>query len=488
MSTSPSSQKAYLFTDLRHILCGDLEWYSPEGDYLPTTAPPEPPVEARAVTGFVPHGIRLVAQQANKTEPMVPRVKIGRVIYEDGLYRSWYFETEPPAICYIESKDGFDWTEPRRSPIEVQGRASHELAYFIDPHGPPEERYKAMYPSYPTKAEWPALWKEYQKIHPRYREPRFSERGGQIMCGAVSPDGVRWRPLPEPLMVHFGDTDNTVYYDAWLERYVMYTRLYIQGRRWIGRAEAEDFRHWGPVEPLIWPNLHWPYSYDIYSNGRTEYPGLPGYHLMFPWIYQRYTQTGSRHLYSSADGICWNEVPGGPVISVGEPGEPDGEYVGGRGDLVPLGSDRIGVVSGGTGVPHKYPRWRDHQRLIQRMGVQRWAWWPKGRLCALVAEEEGEFFTLPVIPAGRELRLNVRVRRAGEVRVGLLVPGEERGSFHDRHDVPERSAADCDLISANELAVPVHWKGQADIGVREGEAVTLHFKLRAAELFGFEWV
>ena len=477
--TPDSFEKTYLFTDLRHIRPGDLRWHSPDGEYLALYAikqagknipHPDPPVEAYAEVGFAPYGIRLMAQQPNKTDQLDKEIPGGRITFEDSLYRKWYLETEPPAICYIESKDGFEWTPPRRSPITVWGRASHEFVYFIDPNGPPEERYKAVYPVWPPEADWPALWEKLQSIHPRHRDERLRADNIRCMCGAVSPDGVQWTPLPEPLMILPGDTDTTVYYDTWLERYVMYTRLYVHDRRWIGRAEAEDFRRWGPVEPLIWPSLHWPYSYDVYTNARTVYPGLPSYHLMFPFIYQRGMQTSAVHLYSSADGICWNEVPGSPILTPGAPGEWDGEHIGVTRDLLPFGKDRVGMMYGGRGLPHKYPRWKQ-----EYPGGSAWVWWPEGRICGLVADEVGEFFTFPVVPAGRELRLNVRARRAGRVQVGLV-------------GVAGRSADDCDPIYGDSLAIPVHWKGETDIVTREDEAVMLHFKLRYAELFGFQWV
>jgi len=249
----------------------------------------------------------------------------------------------------------------------------------------------------------------------------------------------------------------------------MYTRLYWQERRWIGRAEAEDFRNWGPVQPLVWPSLDGPLSDDIYLNGRTEYPGLPDHHLMFPMVYHRYTQGSDVELYSSADGICWNRVPGGPVITPDLLGE-DIEFLGTGKDLVPLGDDRIGIPFGGTPFPHKYPRWpavlQSHRRA--------WAWWPKGRLCAVTADQEGEFFTFPLRPAGRELKLNVRTRRAGEVRVGLV-------------GVKGHSADDCDPIVGDDLGYPVRWSGRADVDVKEGDSVALRLKLRAAEVFGLEW-
>ncbi len=482
-------QKEYLFIDYRHIRCGDLEWVSPGGDRLHVAGPPEPQVEAIARTGFVPHGVRLVAQEAKKSEPLPKGSCRGsRVIFEDGLYRSWAFNvTYSPGknfgaysidlptsveISYHESKDVFEWIEKARCPIKVPGQRSFDgFTFFIDSKGPLEERYKVVYMAVPPEAERALLWEKYSKLHPRYRDMRLREDHFGCIYAAVSPDGINWNPIENPLMTHWSDTDTTVYYDSWLDRYVMYTRLYPYQRRTIGRAEAEDFYNWGPVTPLIWPNLHGPLSDDIYTNGRTEYPGLPNYHLMFPMVYHRYTQTSDVRLYSSADGICWNEVPGGPVITPGEPGEWDSEYIVAGKDLVPIGGDRIGIPYGGTSFPHKYPRWKG----VLGVGRNAWVSWPKGRLCAAVADEEGEFYTFPITPAGRELKLNVRTRRAGEVRVGLV-------------GVPGRSVEDCDPIFGDGLAMPVHWKGQTDIGSKEDKGITLHFKLRAAELFGFEWV
>lgn len=82
---------------------------------------------------------------------------------------------------------------------------------------------------------------------------------------------------------------------------------------------------------------------------------------------------------------------------------------------------------------------------------------------------------MPIAPAGRELRLNVRSRRGGSIRVGIV------GSR-------DRTVDTCAPIHGDHLAIPVHWQAETDIGAPAGEPVTLHFKLRAAELFGFEWI
>ena len=136
-------------------------------------------------------------------------------------------ETRPSAICYTESSDGFNWSSPRRSPLQIQGTPSHEFVFFIDPVASSDETYKCIFPVWPPKNKLPGLWAEYRKIHPRYRDTRIGPNRIQCMYGAVSPDGIDWRVLTKPLLINFGDTDNSIYYDKLLQRYVMYTRKYI---------------------------------------------------------------------------------------------------------------------------------------------------------------------------------------------------------------------------------------------------------------------
>lgn len=82
---------------------------------------------------------------------------------------------------------------------------------------------------------------------------------------------------------------------------------------------------------------------------------------------------------------------------------------------------------------------------------------------------------MPMIPAGRELKVNLHTPRAGWVRVGIV-------------GCPGRSIADCDPISGDDLARTVSWNGESDFRVPAGESIILHFQLRAAEVFGYELI
>ena len=112
--------------------------------------------------------------------------------------------------------------------------------------------------------------------------------------GGVSPDGIHWTTLPDPLSVEFSDTRITAYYDELLRKYVMYTRWWSvgpqtrqvpvnigmsgwsgPGRRSIGRSETADFRHFGVSQMIYEPTPDMAPSDVFYTNCRTSIPGRP---------------------------------------------------------------------------------------------------------------------------------------------------------------------------------------------------------------------
>jgi hypothetical protein len=159
------------------------------------------------------------------------------------------------------------------------------------------------------------------------------------------------------------------------------------------------------------------------------------------------------------------------VLTPGVPGAWDSEFIAGGRDLVPFGPGRVAIPYIGTPYPHKYPRW-PAVFDAWRMG---WAWWPRDRLCAVRTDGEGSFWTFPVVPKGRGLKLNLRVPRGGEVRVGI-------------EGTAGRTVEDCDPMHGDCPDRTVTWRGRSDIGAAEGQAVVLRIRMRVAELFAMEWV
>ncbi len=358
MTKTPRLSASYLFTDWRHIRCGDLQWWSPGGSPLPLKDPPQPIVKAHATAPFMPRGIRLVTQPATKMDPTPGPA--GQILYDGSVCRSWNLEFEYQDghsvngwsgeiskkihVSYTESEDGFAWSQPRFSGLEMPGLTHFASCHvFIDPAAIPSQRYKRVFCAHPPAGDKAAIIAEdIQSVPHPYRDIRLRNdkvKGPIVACiyGAMSADGLSWQPMNDPLLVNFSDTDLNVYYDTTLSKYVLYTRLYHEERRSVGRAESDDFHHWGPVVPVIRPNLHWEPTVDVYTSGRTEYPGLPQYHLMFPMIYHRLTQRTESSLYSSTDGIYFDQVPGDPVIMPGDNSSWDSEMCSVLRPLVPLG-------------------------------------------------------------------------------------------------------------------------------------------------------
>ena len=481
-------QKKFLFMDFRHIQCGRLSWMTSQDEHYGVAHPPGEPVGMYARTATAPYGVRVSARRPEKTEPVESWPGWGRVIYDAGMYRNWHLrvdgnilqgtgsrsQADAPGlveVCEGESSDGLEWNLKSRCPISVRGQSHFDgPTFFVDTEGPAEERYKMIWCAHPPKEVGERLYGEHMERPERYQDKRIAGTDRRYcLFTAVSPDGQSWKALPEPLMMHPSDTDTSFIYDTLIGRYVLYTRLYRQDRRWIGRAESEDFYHWGPIEPMLWPGLDEPLDYDIYLNAFSFYPGLPAYRVMFPMFYHRYSERSTVQMYASEDGQVWNRLPGGPILEPGEAGAWDSEFIQAGKDLMPFGKGRLAVPYIGTPFPHKYPRWPE-VFAAQKTG---WAWWPQDRLAAVEADREGEFWTLPFDDAGNEIHLNFRTTRAGEIRIGL-------------QGVEGRSVRDCDPLQGDSSGQAVTWKGEA--GLRTKGPVVIHVWMRSAELFSLEWI
>jgi hypothetical protein len=128
--------------------------------------------------------------------------------------------------------------------------------------------------------------------------------------------------------------------------------------------------------------------------------------------------------------------------------------------------ERVALPYRGYHLPHKFPRFLPQGEI----GL---AVWPRERLAAVAADEEGEFCTPPLAAPGEALYLNCLTRRAGSVQVEVV--GKEG-----------RRLEDCVPLAGDHRKARVRWKEQAALGVPRGGTVQLRFRLRAARLFSFE--
>ncbi len=214
--------KRVIFANWYYIQPGDLDWRNKEGKSVYVKGD-EGLFDAVHVGVNAPHGIAIMAQKPSVVGPFERPYR--SLLHDGGIYKSW------SSSEYWESKDGMHWE--KKAKLVFDGLNEDGLGHtFIDPAGPAEERFKSVWVGHINRAQFEA----YRNKRPDGWEPRALLLLGEkdeITClrGSVSPDGVRWTTLPDPLVVEYCDTLNVAYYDATLKKYVLYTRYWSVGPR-----------------------------------------------------------------------------------------------------------------------------------------------------------------------------------------------------------------------------------------------------------------
>jgi hypothetical protein len=465
------------FTNWNFIQPGDLDWVNAQGKSVYVEGN-EGMYAARHVGKEAPFGIRIAAR---KPQVIGPRDRPHRCILQDGdRYLGWSNNE------FYESRDGMSWT--KKANLRLDREADGIYHVFLDPAAPPAERFKAVWSTDDlTKQEFDA----YREKYPADWEPRallhFNEKG-KVSCirGSVSPDGIAWTTLAEPLTVEYADTLNTAYYDATLRKYVLFTRYwsigaYTQksppdirnswtgaGRRAIGRSESDTFRHFAPSRMILDPPPSMLPSEALYTNCYTTIPQAPDQHLMFPTVWNASIDDSTRIvLASSYDGQNWYWVPEGDLLETAEYGQWNGGCIWAEPNLIELPNGDWALPYSAHNVPHKYPRG-------QRKGGLGYAVWPKGRLVALEAKTLGQFTLMPLRIPGSTLKLNATTRRSGQLRVEVV--GD-----------PDRTFDQCTPLFGDLHWSTVKWGDKGDLGRKPGDGVTLRFRLDKADLYGIEF-
>ncbi len=488
------------FTSWRYVRPGTFAWIDEKGNNV-TVSGSQGPTEARFTRRDFPHGIRLAAQPALREGPVVRGERDGEekgvaltTVLQDGkVFKAWgtCAGTQGGGIVYLESPDGRTWSRRDAAFTVDEQRVTTmnlgEGTVFIDPSAGAAERFKLVTLGHFSYEEF----EDFKRRCPDRWEPRARrDDAGYVFFvqGFVSPDGIAWTRLPEPLCVEHSDTQIVAYYDPDPGKYVIYTRSWMVdpqsprapggapwhavGRRSIGRTESADFRRFPLSRIILVPPLDAPPSDVLYTNCRTAFPGAPREHLLFPTVWHTADDSTSVRLAASHDGGAWNYVPGEPVFTTAAFGQWDGGCVFARPNLLELPDGCFGLCYTGYNVPHKYPR--GQFRFATGLMV-----WPKGRLAAIEADSLGEFTTIAIICPAPRLRVNALTARGGSL---LIEAADGNGA-----PVPGRTLADCDPIIGDAYRAPVTWKGEATLGIEPGKPVILRFKLDRAKVFWAEF-
>jgi len=191
-------------------------------------------------------------------------------VLQDGeLVKMWY-GAHPPSedgklgphyFCYAISHDGVHWERPSLGLVEFDGSRENNILpirgdfVFIDPKALSEQRYKML-------------------VSRSSRDPR---RDGIYV--AYSRDGVNWRLHEKRLLPFLPDTQNQLFYDPNIDRYVAYLRCWAPLRK-VARVEIEDLLEPWEYDRSVEPCKLWGEEY--LPPPSYEFPIAIGYDELDP--------------------------------------------------------------------------------------------------------------------------------------------------------------------------------------------------------------
>jgi hypothetical protein len=491
------------FLDWHGIWAGYVS-YDEEGRYFPQD---------------LPRGVKLSMQQAELSEPVMRRERRWEagnlhhpaLIQEGGRIRMWYMAfasrddpwvkagnipgKAPTLWCYAESTDGYHWERPNLGLFEFDGSRENNILFVAseagtygythlihDPVGPDAERYKAI----ALDSDWsvdgrPATRDEAMEFRGQLQaagdgRDQIAERVKHqlLMRGGVSPDGLRWTHLPEPIMrpPYLLDTQNILTYDPDIQKYVIYLRGHRDRRRAVVRYESDQFhRGWERPHMALCVDPQDPPDTDIYGPCYCRYPGGRA-HLMFFNPYHRASDVIDIHLAISHDGMNWCRPERKPIIPLTR----DYGTMYGAPNLVTLADDRRGLLV--LAYPHAHNE-ADRGEASEYF----WATWKRDRLVALEAESYGEVTLVERPCAGEPIRLNLQTQHGGWVKAELVAGVPNRTSATLPPAIPGYSFDDCQPLSGDALEAPVCWGSSSDLTRLRGRKLHLRLKMAQAKLF-----
>jgi hypothetical protein len=420
------------------------------------------------------------------------------IMKEGDKFRMWYecyagdiyFESRDSYLCYAESDDGINWVKPDLGFYPYRGTYDNNILFrsigpekcysrvhgtgvFEDPTAPPEQRYKAV-----SQGMW------WDRGNPRHR-----------VAGMYSPDGLRWTRLPEPINAPVqnnpSDGMHTGFWDERISKYVIYRLIGVAPyARCQLRTESGDFTHFPSPSFVLVPEADDPPESDFYSMCARLYPYAGNVYFAFVSVYHHGPHSGPPgsktdkldiRLAVSRDGIRWTWPDKGSVfVANGAPGEFDnGSMYMGQG--IAKVDDEIWQYYGGSPCTHSGPTGNNPQRLIkeEHLTYSRLISRLDGYVSVEAGPQGGYFVTPPLEYYGNQLKINVKVRPGGSVRIGLLDA--------DNQPIEGRSLEECVPITSDDVNKLVEWKTGFDITDFANKPVKMRIEMTDAGLYAFEF-
>lgn len=411
---------------------------------------------------------------------------ISRVI-DDGGKVKLYLGADSVEVW--ESDDGLKF---RNSGVKLGGGGFTTI--FVDPRDPDPSR-------------------KYKLFHLEFSPPFDPAKHG--VYASYSADGVNFTKVGR-VLPFFTDNPTIVHWDDRLSKYVIYTRAFCydnENQRRIGRIETDDVLKPWPYKPTeqhrLFPSIDNldvvlsadkeddPHS-DIYYNASTIYPWAQDVYLMDQAHFRHFSpqrnpfirpRQGGQwedfgmlevQLAVSRDGIRWQRPSREPYFPTGLPDEWDRWYA-------VMGP---GIIRRGSYLyQYYYSSGRLHDSAILRPEYDETAKQLGGvgvvrqRLDGFVSadvDHQGGWLTTPVLTfRGKHLKLNIDTGSMGTAFVEI--------QDAEGRPIPGFTLANCEEIGGNFVDQQVHWKAGADVSSLAGQPVRLHFRLKRAKLFAFQF-
>lgn len=405
------------------------------------------------------------------------------VVKDGRRYRMWveaydragWPTTDDTSFCTAESSDGIHWRKPSLGLHEHQGRRDtnilfrqigtgpqrsrvHGSCVFIDPSAPPESRYQCV-----------SQGLFHDRGNPPYR-----------VAGMVSPDGLRWTRLQDPIGDLFADSQYSGFVDPKTGEHWMFGRVAGARGRAIGMARSRGFGRFPTLSKVLETSQLDPPDSDLYNPACIPCPGADGIYFMFPSLFRHREDTLDIRLAVSRDGQNWTwPERGTPFLGLGAPGEFDsGSLYMGNGACLPTG-DHWSFYYSGSPLKHgevDLPQLSNphNQRVISRAIGH-----PHRLVSASPATTEGRFTTPLLSPSGRFLKIDCATLGTGSVRVGV--------SDFENNPVPGYTIDDCQPVVAGKPSTAnVRWKRSRAANPFD-RPVRLTFVLNQADVFGLRF-
>jgi hypothetical protein len=451
------------------------------------------------------YGVELKIVEAMKSEPLMVADKpwehgelaYTSVMWHDGLYRMYYGVIGgEERLCYAESEDGFEWVKPNLGIIEYQGSSANNICLtglgshcgcvFIDPTAKPEERYKNM--------AFSAWWEDGngQKLDSdeglrRFKIKNEAKAGEETlpvsiecaMIGWVSPDGLHWTALPEPVLNEWHDTNNIVTYDETKGKYVGYFRGFYGGRRAVSYGETDDFAHWPPTWLIHGAQIEDGPTTSVYACTYSRYPGNRNLHVMFPTIYRQTEDTMDTELAVSLDGLIWERHVGQPIIPHGAPGSDDEAFNYTGPQLLRCHDGKFRMIFHAGNQFHN-EGYEPELRGGNYKGYYAWAEWEEDRLAGICAKEYGQM-TVLLPKCGSALLANYRTEDGGWIKFEMIdrvtwPPVQAEGLAGYRFD-------DMDPMTGDQTKRLIKWGDISDLGSLRGTDAAVRVRMHKATLY-----